>query len=148
MTGLNHISTGGVIGLAISNPVALPVAFGAHYVLDAIPHFGKHPSWQDRRKFWAFMALDGLLSLIMLVSLWFISNGSWLVVGSAILCALPDVMHAVDLTGKHYNKSFSAAKYDPTYNFHIKIQTSETPQGAIVELIWFGFMTAAIVVLT
>jgi hypothetical protein len=149
MTGLNHTTTGGVIGLAIANPLALPVAFGAHFILDSIPHFGNHPSWEDsRRNFWTFIIFDGLLSLTMLITLWFVSDGSLLVIGAAMLCASPDTMHAIDLIGKRFNPSFDIEKYDPTYNFHKRVQTSETPRGAFVEVAWFGLMAAAIVLLS
>ena len=148
MTGLNHVTTGGVIGLVIANPLALPIALGSHYIVDAIPHFGNYPSWRaDERKFWIFVVFDGLLTAIMFAIFWYLSSGSWLVIGSASLAAAPDITHVVDKLGKHIKPKFDLLKYDPTYKFHSGIQKSETPKGAFVELTWFGLMALAVVIL-
>ena len=39
MTGTNHALSGAVIATFLPAPVAIPVAFMSHFVLDAIPHF-------------------------------------------------------------------------------------------------------------
>ena len=31
---------GGIIGITFSSPVAIPVAFASHFILDALPHYG------------------------------------------------------------------------------------------------------------
>ena len=41
MTTANHLVVGAIIGVAIKQPlVALPVAYGSHFVLDALPRYG------------------------------------------------------------------------------------------------------------
>lgn len=37
---MNHALTGGIIGALLPLPIAIPVAFASHFVLDALPHFG------------------------------------------------------------------------------------------------------------
>ena len=145
---MNHVTTGGVIGLAIATPLALPIAFGSHYLLDAIPHFGNHPSWEGNdKKFWAYVVSDGLLTALMFIILWNVSSGSWLVVAAGFLAASPDLVHLLDRLGKYIKPSFDLIGHDPTFSFHKNIQKSETPRGAFVEIAWLGLMAWAIVTL-
>ena len=49
MTGTNHAMTGGVIGLVIGGPIAIPIAFASHFLLDWMPHLG-FEKLEDRMK--------------------------------------------------------------------------------------------------
>jgi hypothetical protein len=40
MTLTNHLLTGAAIAKLLPSPVAIPIAFASHFVLDALPHFG------------------------------------------------------------------------------------------------------------
>lgn len=62
MIGFIHASVGGFIAKVLPLPLALPVAFVSHFVLDALPHYGipqrKRDGW-----FWrSFTTADFILS--------------------------------------------------------------------------------------
>ena len=57
----NHVLSGAVIGAAARRPgPAFAAGVASHFVLDAIPHWGK---WGSRRRFLRVAVPDGLVSL-------------------------------------------------------------------------------------
>ncbi|HYZ55701.1 MAG TPA: hypothetical protein VE733_19675 [Streptosporangiaceae bacterium] len=57
----NHVLSGALIGAAARRPVpAFLLGVGSHFVLDAVPHWGK---WRDRRHFLRTAVPDGLIGL-------------------------------------------------------------------------------------
>jgi hypothetical protein len=57
----NHVLSGAVIGAAARRPVtAFALGVASHFVLDAVPHWGK---WGGRRNFMRVAVRDGLTGL-------------------------------------------------------------------------------------
>jgi hypothetical protein len=57
----NHVLSGALIGAAVRRPVpAFVLGVASHFVLDAVPHWGK---WRDRRHFLQAAVPDGLTGL-------------------------------------------------------------------------------------
>ena len=57
----NHVLSGALIGAAVRRPAAaFLLGVGSHFVLDAVPHWGK---WRDRRHFIRVAVPDGLTGL-------------------------------------------------------------------------------------
>jgi hypothetical protein len=57
----NHVLSGALIGAAVRRPVpAFVLGVASHFVLDAVPHWGK---WRDRRHFLRVAVPDGLAGL-------------------------------------------------------------------------------------
>jgi hypothetical protein len=57
----NHVLAGALIGALARRPLpAFAAGVASHFVLDAIPHWGK---WGSRRRFLRVAAVDGLVSL-------------------------------------------------------------------------------------
>jgi hypothetical protein len=57
----NHVLSGALIGAAVRRPVpAFVLGVASHFVLDAVPHWGK---WRNRRHFLKVAVTDGLAGL-------------------------------------------------------------------------------------
>jgi hypothetical protein len=57
----NHVVSGALIGALARRPLpAFAVGVASHFVLDAVPHWGK---WGSRRRFLRVAVADGLVSL-------------------------------------------------------------------------------------
>ena len=58
---VNHVLSGALIGALTRRPLpAFAVGVESHFVLDAVPHWGK---WDSRRRFVRVAVRDGLVSL-------------------------------------------------------------------------------------
>lgn len=142
MVGTNHAMTGGVIGLAVGGPLAIPVAFASHFALDALPHFGMSTDnrVKKRKYFLRTIAIDGaFLAFIFTVAM--VQNLPWYVYASMLVAISPDFVWLYRYVFKE-----KLGKLDPKPmhffdRFHAKIQTSETPKGIWVEVFWFISMS-------
>jgi hypothetical protein len=57
----NHVLSGALIGALVRRPLtAFTVGVASHFVLDAVPHWGK---WDGRRRFLRVAVADGLVGL-------------------------------------------------------------------------------------
>lgn len=130
MTATNHALAGAAIAVTVNSPLALPLAFVAHFVMDAIPHSDLKPKeiWVD-----IFIAAFMTAALVLFLGDKF---SPWLVFGSVIACASPDLVWG----WRYYKLSdFKKAISPPWSSFsqwHQKIQWSETRLGILVELVW------------
>ncbi len=140
MTATNHVITGMVVGAAVVNPiVAIPLALMAHFVLDALPHYGlgKHTD----TKFLYVLSSDMGAAMALLIVVAALQPANWLlIIASGIACASPDLMWLPrwisELSGKK-NKPMG-----PIRRFHAKIQWAEHEswRNATSELVWFSAM--------
>jgi hypothetical protein len=142
MTGTNHAMTGGVIGLAIGGPIAIPFAFVAHFALDAMPHLG-YEEVEDRIKnrntLLKVIAVDGVMGIIV-IGLAIASDVPWYVYASMIACMSPDFVWGYRFV---FEEKFGKLKPGPLSGlnkFHSDIQTRESPQGIFIEIAWFVLM--------
>lgn len=138
MTATNHALTGAVIALAIKQPwLALPLAVGSHFAMDALPHFGNHPRFAlDSRSFLFLLAADAGAAFAVLLSLVVLLPGYWLMpVAAAMLAMSPDLLWFPNyVRGVNGRKQ---KKLDPITRWHSSIQRYELPWGWYVELVWF-----------
>jgi hypothetical protein len=145
MTATNHALTGAVIALAVKQPVlAIPLAFLSHFAADVIPHFDIRPT---RPKLVApIAAVDSILALsLAILIVFFLKNDvSWWVIMACMFAAVsPDLVW-----GWRYFRLLDVnAVFTKPWSWlsrtHYNIQWSETPQGGVVELLWFismGFL--------
>ncbi len=138
MRAINHAITGAIIGLTITNPIALPLAFMSHYALDVIPHHGYDKPPRSFAVFKIILIVDILLC-IALVAVLGIRHPSywWLAVLCAFLAATPDLMWVGDFKKKLIVKSKEdLAKRHAIVRFHFLIQWFERPIGIVVEIAW------------
>jgi hypothetical protein len=148
MTLTNHLVTGAVLGKYLPLPVAIPVAFASHFVLDSLPHFGfkNQANYQRHKKWWiAVVATDLLVSLLL--TLWLLRAGhlSWWLVG--FVAFMPDLvwvpwLFRVIVRGD--TAGVGPRKERWFIRFHAKIQRYERPWGIAVEL---AYLLVLVVVL-
>lgn len=136
MTGLNHAATGSIIALLVKRPeLALPLAFGSHFVLDMLPHYGV-PT--ERRKvyksFYRMLASDAILVPVLLGAL--LLTGHILAFGCALLAISPDIVWAPRFLNEHLFEAPPSLPADPFSRFHKNIQWGERPWGWPIEFMW------------
>lgn len=143
MTASNHAITGALIAVILPKPyLAIPVAFLAHFVMDAIPHFGISEQDVNKRNknpiFLLTLMTDIMIAVLLLISIPLSLSQSvspWVLLLSMIACMSPDLVwgrrfyHEVRRKASKRMSNFSL--------FHKNIQWSETPKGLIVEILWF-----------
>ena len=139
MRAINHAMTGAIIGLSITAPIALPLAFVSHFAMDAVPHHD-NPNL-SRKKFTQFLALDICLCIALVIVLFIIQPKYWFL---AILCAAlatsPDIMWFKPFITHASSKPKPLHKRSILVRFHTKVQWYQEPIGIISEIIW-GIIT-------
>ena len=112
----NHILSGALIGALARRPLpAFAVGVASHFVLDAVPHWGK---WGSRRRFLRVAVRDGLVSLAAMGALTAVSppDRRLAVIAGMAGAALPDLDKPVELV---FGRSPFPAAFD---RFHMGIQ--------------------------
>ncbi len=143
MRAVNHVAAGAVIVASISNPlVSLPLAFLAHFALDALPHSGDVKENESRqlvlqRYILPVDILAGLLLLLAIV-LWYPEN-PWLVAFGGVLCASPDLGHLPRFV-RFLRTGKAMPPTDRISRFHTAIQWCERPWGYFVEIPFLAVM--------
>jgi hypothetical protein len=136
MTATNHGLVGMLIGAYLPLPVAIPLAFVSHFVLDIIPHFGIPRNKRNNSKgLKIFMHIDASLAFALGVIA--VYTGKWDMFITGLVAYSPDFVWFIT-----YWKN--GGKLNVTTNskfskFHKDIQKFERPWGAIVELALFAF---------
>jgi hypothetical protein len=137
MLSLNHGLTGIVLGAYLPLPVAIPVAFASHFVMDALPHYGIAQEKRNAsRTYKLIVACDTLLALAFAAALiplqkWNMEITGWVAYG-------PDALWVA-----HYFKNGRNLYIQPKHwflRFHQRIQRYERPWGIIVELAYLAIM--------
>jgi hypothetical protein len=137
MTVANHALVGASIALAIHQPLlALPLAFGSHFVLDALPHLGfevKGMGYAFRqKKFWALEVFDLIGLVILLLTFNF---AVWTTAVAALLAISPDFEWlSREFLEKYWGKKFASTAFN---RFHKKVQWCERSWGIYVEIGFF-----------
>lgn len=141
MTATNHAVTGIAIAVALHNPWALPLAFLAHFVEDIVPH-----SELKLKEVWGDLALAAL-AIIILTFFLKGHTAAWIVLGSAFLCASPDLVWGWRyFKFKDVNKAIYAEPISWFSRWHQKIQWSETRPGISVEVLWLAVLVGYIII--
>lgn len=148
MTATNHTLTGALIAAVVPNPImAICLAFMAHFVLDALPHF----AFKDTKssKFLYFLSADMGVAAAILLALFLLHPPHWaLLIAGGIACASPDLMWLRYLIHDIKGQKLSLG---PIARFHAKVQWAEIQniKGLVAEIIWLaGVGVAFINVLT
>ena len=144
MTATNHAITGALVATVVHQPVlAVPIAFAAHFVMDAIPHFGLPHSTLERntkKEFRLVLLVDMFLLVILLIALpIFIGSSAhawWLILLCMLACISPDLIWGYRFYFELKTKTEKAKNLFS--RFHKKIQWSETQHGLVTEILWFA----------
>ncbi len=132
----NHVLSGALIGALSRRPAtAFAAGVASHFVLDALPHWGK---WRDERHFLHVAVRDGLTSLAVMGAFAAAAppDRRLAVVAGMSGAALPDL-------DKPASRWFGWSPFPAAVDeFHRRIQ-HEAPHRARLELAWAGAFAAA-----
>jgi hypothetical protein len=136
MTITNHVLTGAVIALAVSNPaLAIGLAFISHFLTDILPHYAPRKLPESTIKILATADTSIAIVIVLLIAAASTSVSPWLIFACATAAALPDIIWA----WRYYKiKNVEKLFDEPMSKFskwHLRIQ-HESSEGAIVELAW------------
>jgi hypothetical protein len=142
MTAVNHVLMGSVIGAGLASPVALPLAFISHYLLDMLPHYGI--ATQVRRMDDHVWKLDLLLCAALTAYLVFFINTDlrlWMLL-SAFLAVIPDFAWVYRfVVFERFGTLPPKAPTSFINTLHADIQKHESPDKLWVEVVvFFGLL--------
>lgn len=151
MTATNHALTGALIAAVVKRPeLAIPLAFLAHFAMDAIPHFGlsySNPFARNRdKRFKLVLSIDIVISIIVLILVPIYLHNRlpiWLSLTSMLACMSPDLVW-----GWHFYQElrYKVQRRKRWFSkMHKAIQWSETPAGGIVEIFWLAGAVALVI---
>ncbi len=141
MLAINHTATGAILGITLRRPeLIVPIALISHFVLDVIPHHGNDIRFvRGHKRYNQKVALDGLASILLGLLLCLAApHYTGVIVIGAFFAVLPDLFWPIALyiTEDNFFWAF--------FRFHKNIQTSETPEGIRMEIVW-GVLSGGIV---
>lgn len=132
MTGFNHAAVGGLIATVLPLPIALPLAFASHFVLDALPHYGIPHHDRDKSRTWR------AIGVIDFIAAWVIIGGlaaywqHWEIFIAGLVAASPDFVWVARI---FRTKSFNLSENQSKFNrWHARIQRFERPWGIYLEV--------------
>lgn len=143
MTGTNHAVTGGVIGLAIGGPLAIPVAFASHFLLDWLPHLGFEKAEDriaSRNRLLIVIVIDGVL-LAIVFGLAFAYGLPWYIFASMLVATTPDFAWIFRFIFEEKLGKIEPGPLTGLNKFHSDIQKRESPSGIWVEVFWLVLMS-------
>jgi hypothetical protein len=131
MTATNHALSGALIGAFLPLPIAIPVAFASHFVLDALPHYGiPHNKRNTSRSYRFIVFFDIFFALCFVASAIMFRKWKMGILGG--------VAYSPDSTWAFYyfiqGKNFRIETRNRFMSFHNSIQRLERPWGIYVEL--------------
>lgn len=138
-----------IIGIGVNEPIlAVPLAFGSHFAMDILPHFG----YPGRKGFPEIVKhklsyIVGVITLIStsIVILILITNNLWFPLMCGIVAASPDAVGwynyiAYEKKGKLAKGLLKLLHVD----FHRRIQRFERPWGIFVEIFVFTVLLSVL----
>lgn len=130
MTGFTHAATGAFIGKFLPLPIAIPVAFASHFLLDMMPHFGLPHEERNGRLWKTFTTLDFILAWTYLGYL-LISRRDFAMLICGLVAASPDFIWVARVIK---SRSFDLSNKKHWFTrWHGQIQF-ERPWGIYVEI--------------
>jgi hypothetical protein len=134
MLATNHGLSGALIASVLPLPIALPVAFASHFILDSLPHYGITKNQRNKSQIYRLIvtgdimvALTGLLGMAVLHK-WNMEAGAWVAWSPDLLWVIYYFTH---------NKTLQINPQNKFMKFHLVIQRYERPWGIIVEATFF-----------
>lgn len=140
MIGFNHALAGTVIAATVS-PAYVPfIALVSHFLMDALPHFGKSEVFKPYAKpFKVLLMFDAILCFSILGAAWWLFPEKWAVMTIGIFFAtLPDFLWLIE--GK-------LSWLSPYFTFAKRIQNRESPEGWTYEVLFLCMIVLAIVLI-
>lgn len=131
MTGFNHGLVGGLIARYMPLPLALPLAFVSHFVLDALPHYGIPQKQRDTSKLWKrFFTIDAFATFGLAV--YAVLDHHYAMFFGGLAAVIPDFLWVARVIK---TRSFNMSRNGNWFTkWHAGIQKFERPWGIWIEL--------------
>lgn len=145
MIGLNHALAGALVGIYMPPQYIayIPlVAFASHFILDAMPHYGRDDTAGVRtKKFRRIVAMDAILCFLAVGLVVWLYPDKLLPMGLAMFFAvLPDFLWIF-----HYYTKVHNRLADKFFAFAARIQWGERPWAWSLEVLYAMCMLTVIV---
>lgn len=145
MTLTNHLLTGAALAKFLPLPIAIPLAFASHFILDALPHFGFRTIEERMQHMGIFRAVI-VLDIIAAAATtgWLIKDGHtvWLLVG--LVACSPDLLWIYRFTVEEKFGKVKPTQGNRFIQFHRSIQKYEHMWGIVVEVV-YGLLLYSVV---
>lgn len=126
MTLTNHLLTGAALAKFLPAPIAIPLAFASHFVLDALPHFG-YQTIEERMRYPGVFKLvitaDVIFSVLIAISL--IKSGHYFWFINGLIAYSPDLLWIYRFTVEEKFGKVKPTKGNRFIQFHREIQKYE-----------------------
>lgn len=143
MQAFNHVTFGALLATTLPEPLALPLAFGSHFLLDSFPHYGEDElAPRGSRPYLVRIIIDALLSVALM--LYFISRvpvAAPAIIVCSLLAILPDLLWP---TAYFVRQTSNLWKF---FKFHKLIQR-ESRLGIYYEFGYFAIFFVGLILLT
>ncbi|MCL5093761.1 MAG: hypothetical protein M1355_01375 [Patescibacteria group bacterium] len=126
----NHTLVASAIAVSFPEPsLVVPLAFGSHFILDALPHYGLKIG-NNRKKHGITGAIDALIAISIAIFFCFLfPQKILLILLASFFAALPDLNQVLWV--------FTGIKWPKKYwDFHEAIQRYESKKGILIEIIF------------
>lgn len=137
MTLTNHLLTGAALAKFLPVPIAIPLAFASHFVLDALPHFGLRTiekRMQRLKLFKAVIVADIVLGVF--IAIWLIKSGHYFWLFNGLIAYSPDLLWIYRFTIQEKFGKIKPTKGNRFIRFHRQIQKYERVWGIGVEIVY------------
>ena len=133
MTATNHAVTGALIGAYLPWPVAIPLAFASHFMMDALPHFGIYVKNKRHINKYLYLLIvaDTLLTIALALTMIYLQE--WGMVFASYAAYSPDSQWVYYYL--RYGKKKLIRPQNWFAKFHKGLQKHESPLGIIVEAV-------------
>ena len=145
MTFTNHLLTGAALAKFLPPPIAIPLAFASHFILDALPHFGFKTIEERMRHLGVFKIVvlaDVLIGALLMA--WFIKSAHYFWLVNGLIAYSPDLLWIYRFTIEEKFGKVKPTKGNHFIQFHREIQKYERLWGIAVELAYGLAMFALI----
>lgn len=137
MTLTNHTLAGAAIAKFLPLPLAIPLAFASHFILDSLPHWGFESVEHEREHMRLYLSVvisDFITTVI--IGIWLVNSGhlTWLLVG--LVAYSPDIVWIYRFIVKEKFGKLYPTKGNVFIQFHKSLQRYESYWGSAVELMF------------
>ena len=135
MLATNHALSGALIGSVLPLPIAIPVAFASHFLLDALPHYGITKKFRNKSRLYRLLVTSDIV-IAFVGSIGLAVLHKWYMEAGAYAAWAPDLLWVIYYFTHH--KTLQIKPTNTFMKFHLAIQWCERPWGIFVELAFFA----------
>lgn len=137
MTSTTHLLTGAALSKFLPAPIAIPLAFVSHFVLDALPHFGYKTIEERLRHLGLFkLVVIADVAFSLLIAVWLIKTGHYFWLINGLIAYSPDLIWIYRFTVEEKFGKVKPTKGNRFVQFHRHIQKYERLWGIVVEVVY------------